>query len=106
MNSKSPPSATETPDAVAISFAIPEDLSDAFAFVPGQYLTLRAEVGGRDMRRSYSICSPRARKTAAPSASSASRTAAFRLRPDAQTRRPHRGDAAAGPLHRRDRRQP
>ena len=48
----------ETPDAVAISFAIPEDLSDAFAFVPGQYLTLRAEIGGEDMRRSYSICSP------------------------------------------------
>lgn len=48
----------ETPDAVAISFAIPEDLGDAFAFLPGQYLTLRAEVDGEDMRRSYSICSP------------------------------------------------
>ncbi|WP_394688711.1 2Fe-2S iron-sulfur cluster-binding protein [Hoeflea sp.] len=47
----------ETPDAVAISFAIPEDSRDAFAFLPGQYLTLRAEVGGEDMRRSYSICS-------------------------------------------------
>lgn len=48
----------ETPDAVAISFAIPEELSDTFAFVPGQYLTLRANVSGEDMRRSYSICSP------------------------------------------------
>jgi len=48
----------ETPDAVAISFAIPEELSDTFAFVPGQYLTLRADIGGEDMRRSYSICSP------------------------------------------------
>jgi ring-1,2-phenylacetyl-CoA epoxidase subunit PaaE len=48
----------ETPDAVAISFAIPEDLGDAFAFLPGQYLTLRAQVDGEDMRRSYSICSP------------------------------------------------
>ena len=48
----------ETPDAVAITFAIPDDLGDAFAFVPGQYLTLRADVGGEDMRRSYSICSP------------------------------------------------
>ncbi|WP_412049380.1 2Fe-2S iron-sulfur cluster-binding protein [Hoeflea sp. Naph1] len=47
----------ETPDAVAISFAIPEDLDAAFAFVPGQYLTLRAEIDGEDMRRSYSICS-------------------------------------------------
>ena len=48
----------ETPDAVAITFAIPEDLGDTFAFVPGQYLTLRADIGGEDMRRSYSICSP------------------------------------------------
>ncbi|SOE08805.1 ring-1,2-phenylacetyl-CoA epoxidase subunit PaaE [Hoeflea halophila] len=47
----------ETPDAVAISFAIPEDSRDAFAFLPGQYLTLRADIGGEDMRRSYSICS-------------------------------------------------
>ena len=47
----------ETPDAVAITFAIPEDSRDAFAFLPGQYLTLRAEVDGEDMRRSYSICS-------------------------------------------------
>lgn len=48
----------ETPDAVAITFAIPDDLGDTFAFVPGQYLTLRADIGGQDMRRSYSICSP------------------------------------------------
>lgn len=47
----------ETPDAVAISFAIPEDSRDAFAFLPGQYLTLRADIDGEDMRRSYSICS-------------------------------------------------
>ena len=49
---------SQTPDAVAITFAIPDDLSDAFAFTPGQYLTLRAEIDGEDMRRSYSICSP------------------------------------------------
>ena len=48
----------ETPDAVAITFAIPDDQAEAFAFVPGQYLTLRAEIDGEDMRRSYSICSP------------------------------------------------
>ncbi|WP_420409963.1 2Fe-2S iron-sulfur cluster-binding protein [Hoeflea sp.] len=47
----------ETPDAVAISFAIPEELEDVFDFLPGQYLTLRADVDGEDMRRSYSICS-------------------------------------------------
>jgi ring-1,2-phenylacetyl-CoA epoxidase subunit PaaE len=47
----------ETPDAVAISFAIPGELEDVFAFAPGQYLTLRADIDGEDMRRSYSICS-------------------------------------------------
>lgn len=47
----------EGPEAVAIRLEVPEDLRDAFAFVPGQYLTLRAEVGGVDTRRSYSIAS-------------------------------------------------
>jgi ring-1,2-phenylacetyl-CoA epoxidase subunit PaaE len=31
----------------------------AFRATPGQYLTLRAEVGGEDLRRNYSICSTR-----------------------------------------------
>ncbi|NKX45176.1 2Fe-2S iron-sulfur cluster-binding protein [Roseicyclus persicicus] len=47
----------EGPEAVAIRLAVPEALRDAFAFAPGQYLTLRAEVGGVDTRRSYSIAS-------------------------------------------------
>jgi len=47
----------ETDCAVAISFAVPEDLADAYAYQPGQYLTLRAEVDGQDIRRSYSIAS-------------------------------------------------
>lgn len=46
----------ETPDAVAIAFEPPADAD--FSFTPGQYLTLRAEIDGRDVRRSYSICSP------------------------------------------------
>ncbi|MFG3103521.1 1,2-phenylacetyl-CoA epoxidase subunit PaaE [Streptomyces sp. NPDC048182] len=45
-------------DAVAVSFAIPEELAAEFAFTPGQSLTLRREIEGRDERRSYSICSP------------------------------------------------
>jgi ring-1,2-phenylacetyl-CoA epoxidase subunit PaaE len=45
-------------DAVAIAFEVPEHLAEQFAFRPGQSLTLRREVGGRDERRSYSICSP------------------------------------------------
>ncbi|MFF8730465.1 1,2-phenylacetyl-CoA epoxidase subunit PaaE [Streptomyces sp. NPDC015171] len=45
-------------DAVAVSFDIPEELAQEFAFAPGQSLTLRRQVDGRDERRSYSICSP------------------------------------------------
>ncbi|MFC8198646.1 1,2-phenylacetyl-CoA epoxidase subunit PaaE [Streptomyces sp. NPDC060006] len=45
-------------DAAAVSFEIPEELAAEFDFAPGQSLTLRREVDGRDERRSYSICSP------------------------------------------------
>ncbi|RCG22772.1 phenylacetate-CoA oxygenase/reductase subunit PaaK [Sphaerisporangium album] len=45
-------------DAAAITFDVPAELADDFAFEPGQSLTLRAMVDGRDERRSYSICSP------------------------------------------------
>jgi len=47
----------ETRDAVAITFAVPEELRDQFRFDPGQHLTLRATIDGQDVRRSYSICS-------------------------------------------------
>jgi ring-1,2-phenylacetyl-CoA epoxidase subunit PaaE len=47
----------ETPEAVSIAFSVPEELKDAYRFTPGQYLTLKAEVEGEEMRRSYSICS-------------------------------------------------
>lgn len=47
----------ETPDAVAISFDVPQAATEAFHWVPGQYLTLRANVDGQDIRRSYSIAS-------------------------------------------------
>lgn len=45
----------ETADAVVVGFA-PEDRA-AFAFQPGQYLTLRAEIDGAAEQRCYSICS-------------------------------------------------
>ncbi|WP_073947822.1 1,2-phenylacetyl-CoA epoxidase subunit PaaE [Streptomyces kebangsaanensis] len=45
-------------DAAAISFDIPDELAEEFAHRPGQSLTLRREIDGRDERRSYSICSP------------------------------------------------
>jgi ring-1,2-phenylacetyl-CoA epoxidase subunit PaaE len=49
--------ARETRDAVAITFDVPPSLKEAFRFVQGQHLTLRADIGGEDLRRSYSICS-------------------------------------------------
>lgn len=50
---------TEAAGAVALTFRVPPELRSAFAFEPGQYLTLRASIDGVDTRRSYSICSPR-----------------------------------------------
>ena len=43
-------------DAVAVSFAVPAELADSYAFRAGQSLTLRRTVDGREERRSYSIC--------------------------------------------------
>jgi ring-1,2-phenylacetyl-CoA epoxidase subunit PaaE len=46
----------ETRDAVAITFETPDDLADTFVFAPGQYLTLRCNIDGAAIRRTYSIC--------------------------------------------------
>ncbi|TDP97047.1 1,2-phenylacetyl-CoA epoxidase subunit PaaE [Labedaea rhizosphaerae] len=45
-------------DAVAVTFDVPDELAEEFAFRPGQSLTVRRMVDGRDERRSYSICAP------------------------------------------------
>ncbi|HEX4471650.1 MAG TPA: 1,2-phenylacetyl-CoA epoxidase subunit PaaE [Nocardioides sp.] len=42
-----------TDDAVAISFAVPPELAEEYAFAHGQHLTIRGEDGER---RSFSIC--------------------------------------------------
>jgi ring-1,2-phenylacetyl-CoA epoxidase subunit PaaE len=47
----------ETADAVSLTFAIPNELAQDYAFAPGQYLTLRTMMDGEEVRRSYSICS-------------------------------------------------
>ena len=45
--------------AVCVSFAVPDALHERFRHRPGQYLTLRRRVDGREVRRSYSIaCAP------------------------------------------------
>lgn len=46
----------DTAEAVVVSFDVPAELRDAFAFTQGQYLTLRSDIDGQDLRRSYSIC--------------------------------------------------
>ncbi len=47
----------EAAGSVAIAFNVPDDLLERFDFQPGQYLTLRSQINGADVRRSYSICS-------------------------------------------------
>ena len=47
----------ETADCMVVEFAVPPELREAFAYRAGQYLTVRADVGDREVRRSYSLCS-------------------------------------------------
>lgn len=62
-----------TADSIEVTFAVPPELRGDYAYLPGQYLALRAHVpeaqspdlqgpdgkgGGQELRRSYSICRP------------------------------------------------
>lgn len=47
-----------TDDAVAVTFDVPDSLRDRFTYLPGQHVTVRADIDGVDARRSYSICAP------------------------------------------------
>lgn len=46
-----------TPSSVAITFDIPKELIQTFAFVAGQYITIKKEIKGKELRRAYSISS-------------------------------------------------
>ncbi|WP_136468198.1 ferredoxin--NADP reductase [Flagellimonas onchidii] len=46
-----------TPNAVALTFEIPDGLKDTFTFTAGQYITLKHMVNGEEVRRAYSISS-------------------------------------------------
>lgn len=46
----------ETDDTVSVAFDVPEELKSSYQFIQGQYLTLKATIGGEEVRRSYSIC--------------------------------------------------
>lgn len=47
----------ETADCVSVAFEVPEGLAASYRFQPGQYLTLRINLDGEEVRRPYSICS-------------------------------------------------
>ena len=46
----------ETEDTISIFFDIPSDLQEKYNFKAGQYLTIKANIAGEEVRRSYSIC--------------------------------------------------
>ena len=48
---------TETQDCVSITFLVPENLQSEFLFEQGQNITIKKEIDGEEIRRSYSICS-------------------------------------------------
>jgi len=48
----------EAEDAVSVTFEVPENLREHYAFEPGQYVPLEAEINGEAVRRTYSICCP------------------------------------------------
>lgn len=45
-----------TDDAVEVSFEVPAELADDYNYIPGQYVALRKDIDGQEVRRSYSIC--------------------------------------------------
>lgn len=47
----------ETADSKSVSFNVPQDLYLAYDYKPGQYLTLKFQLNGEEVRRSYSLCS-------------------------------------------------
>jgi len=47
----------ETPNSVSISFIIPDNLKETFLFKAGQYITIKHNTNGNEIRRAYSICS-------------------------------------------------
>ena len=41
----------DTAEAVVVAFDVPDDLREVFSFTQGQYLTLRRDIDGADLRR-------------------------------------------------------
>ena len=47
----------ETPNAVSVVFTIPSELTIDFNFTAGQYVNIKNNIAGSEIRRAYSICS-------------------------------------------------
>lgn len=47
----------ETSDSVSVAFELPHELANRYSFFPGEYLTLRHMIDGKEIRRCYSISS-------------------------------------------------
>ena len=45
-----------TDDSVAVTFDVPDHLRDTFSYLPGQHVIVKADIDGRPIQRSYSIC--------------------------------------------------
>lgn len=46
-----------TSKSVTITFEVPQDLKEAYKFKAGQYITIKANINGTEIRRDYSLCS-------------------------------------------------
>ena len=46
----------ETPSAVSVTFSVPDELKTSYAFIAGQYVTLKLTLDGNEIRRAYSLC--------------------------------------------------
>ena len=44
-------------DAILLAFDVPDELKEEYSYLPGQHVTLRAEIDGKDTRRTYSVSS-------------------------------------------------
>lgn len=47
----------ETADSVSIAFEIPKAFENEYQYTQGQYVTIKMDINGEEIRRSYSLCS-------------------------------------------------
>jgi ring-1,2-phenylacetyl-CoA epoxidase subunit PaaE len=47
----------ETAECVSVAFDIPDNLKEQYLHKHGQYVTIKANINGEEIRRSYSVCS-------------------------------------------------